>query len=279
MRSLSGHLGRWRLLLILIQIAILPGIVPARADESLNVESVAAAALANNRSFIEPNTLKRWQRPVKIHYISDCSLDSMQADEARLTQLNKFIAEIDRLNTSLAMSPVLLECQYEHSPAVDAPFGVAIIPGGGISKVREVLARGIFGDGSEILSASLNPENIKALEQGCTNSRTGKAGSHEIIAATIYADPHILNEDMNFCIKLGLMGILGFNAHNMPKNTESILSLSWKDSDLTDLDSCLIEILYSKRLRESDLQRPKFFSLLPQLIRESEHCQRKATKG
>src|SRR6185369_3655077 len=96
----------------------------------------------------EPDTLKQWRQPVTIHYIGSCSLDDTQADTDRLIEINKFIEEIDHLNTSLLIAPAVFECQYEHALVAPELFGVVIIAGGGAAKVKEVLARGVFGDGS-----------------------------------------------------------------------------------------------------------------------------------
>jgi hypothetical protein len=247
---------------------LLLSITDSQADAARS-QSAAIAALANNPNpYRTTGEMFRWLTVVDVRYYGSCGTGESPKN-TNLTVLENFLGEIADIDADLSFTLRASSCESDLKPASADSFGIAVIVGGGMPRVRKLLSAGALGDGSELVTAGIRED---ADSTGCFSSTGKKDGTGRILAGVVYVDPSVMRSESNLCIKATFLSSLGFSGGKMAPYPDSLLSFTDLSGQLSDLDRCLIATLYSPQL---ELQRPtlvEFNKQLPELVRKSKYC-------
>lgn len=231
-------------------------------------QSAAIAALANNPSpYRTTGEMFRWLTVVDVRYYGSCGTDESPKD-TNLTALENFLGEIAQVGADLSFTLRTSSCESDLKPANADSFGIAVIVGGGMPRVRKLLSAGVLGDGSELVVQGMAAD---ADSTGCFSSTGKKDGTGRILAAVVYVDPSVMGAESDLCIKATFLSSLGFSGGQMAPYPESLLSFT-DHGKLSDLDRCLISTLYSPQLKSRHPTLIDFNKQLPDLMRRSWYC-------
>lgn len=259
-RSMAATIATASLLLL--------AIADSHADVSRS-QSAAIAALVNNPNpYRTTGEMFRWLTVVDVRYYGSCGADESQKD-TNLTVLENFLGEIAHIGADLSFTLRASSCESDIKPASTDSFGIAVIVGGGMPRVRKLLSAGAFGDGSELVVAGMEKD---ADSTGCFSSAGKKDGTGRILAAVVYVDPSVMGAESDLCIKATFLSSLGFSGGQMAPFPESVLSFTDLYGKLSDLDRCLISTLYSPQLKPRHPTLSDFNRQLPDLVRNTEYC-------
>jgi hypothetical protein len=232
-------------------------------------QSAVIAALANNPNpYRTTGEMFRWLTVVDVRYYGPCGISDSPKD-ANQAALEIFLGEIAQIDVDLSFTLRASGCDSDINPANADSFGIAVIVGGGMSRVMEVLYAGMPGDGSELVIEGIESD---ADSTGCFSTTGKKDGTGRILAAVMYVDPSVMGTESDLCIKATFLSSLGFSGGQMAPYPESLLSFTDLYGKLSDLDRCLISTLYSPQLKPRHPTRTDFNEQLPELVRKSEYC-------
>jgi hypothetical protein len=232
-------------------------------------QAATIAALANNPNpYRTTGEMFRWLNVVDVRYYGSCGTDGAPEDTS-FTVLEDFLEEIGHVGADLSFTLRASSCDSDIKPDSADSFGIAIIVGGGMPRVRKLLGAGTSGDGSELVIEGMAKD---ADSTGCFSSSGKKDGTGRILAAVMYVDPSVMGAESNLCIKATFLSSLGFSGGRMAPYPESVLSFTELYGTLSDLDRCLISMLYSPQLKQQHPTLNDFNKQLPELVRKSDYC-------
>jgi hypothetical protein len=248
---------------------LLLSITDSHADVARS-QSAVIAALANNPSpYRTTGEMFRWLTVVDVRYYGSCGTDESPKD-TNLTVLEDFLGEIADIGADLSFTLRASSCESDIKPASADSFGIAVIVGGGMPRVMDLLYAGMPGDGSELVIEGISED---ADSTGCFSSAGKKDNTGRILAAVVYVDPSVMRAESDLCIKATFLSSLGFSGAQMAPYPESLLSFTDLYGKLSDLDRCLISALYSPQLKPRHPTLADFNKQLPELVRKSKYCQ------
>ena len=243
-------------------------ITDSRADVTRSQSAVIAGLANNPNPYRTTGEMFRWLTTVDVRYYGSCGTNESLKD-INLTVLENFLAEIAHVDADLSFTLRASSCEDDIKPTSTDSFGIAVVVGGGMPRVRKLLGAGTFGDGSELVVAGMEAD---ADSTGCFSTTAKKDGTGRILAAVAYVDPSVRGAESSLCIKKTFLSSLGFSGGQMAPYPESILSYSDPYAKLSDLDRCLIATLYSWQLNPQHPTLADFNKQLPELVRNSEYC-------
>jgi hypothetical protein len=248
---------------------LLLSITDSRGDATRS-QSAAIAALANNPNpYRTTGEMFRWLTAIDVRYYGSCGTDESPKD-TNLAVLEGFLGEIADIRADLSFTLRASKCESDIKPANADSFGIAVIVGGGMSRVMDLLYAGMPGDGSELVIDGIESD---ADSTGCFSVTGKKDGTARILAAVVYVDPSVMGAESDLCIKATFLSSLGFSGGQMASYPESLLSFTDLYGKLSELDRCLISVLYSPQLNPRHPTVADFNKQLPELVRKSNYCQ------
>lgn len=237
-------------------------------SDATRSQSAVIAALANNPNpHRTTGEMFRWLTVVDVRYYGPCGIDDSPKDTNHVA-LESFLGEIAQIDADLSFTLRASGCEGDIKPANADSFGIAVVVGGGMPRVMDLLYAGMPGDGSELVIEGIESD---ADSTGCFSTTGKKDGTGRILAGVVYVDPSAMGAESNLCIKATFLSSLGFSGGQMAPYPESLLSFT-DHGKLSDLDRCLISALYSPQLKSQHPTLVDFNKQLPDLMRESKHC-------
>lgn len=236
-------------------------------------EAAVLDALSGNPGAAEPQgPLRRWDDEIDLRYYGTCELRE-STDGPRIDSLSKVVAEINSLGVDLKIRLSVSNCDTDDiKPRSEMIFGIAVVVGGDVPRVMQILELGQSGDGSEFVATSVHSQGESFVSSGCVSNIGGRQGSGKISAGVIYVDPAAMADNTQLCIKAALLGTLGFIAQPMRKYPDSLLAFTTDEANLPSIDRCLIAMLYSTEFADRMLYSEEFRSKLPDLASRSQFC-------
>lgn len=235
-------------------------------------QSAFIAALADNPNpHSGTGEIFRWLTEVDVRFYGSCGVDGLPND-ANFNVLDNFLREITQIGAELSFTLRTSDCASDLEPADPDSFGIAVIVGGGMRRVLRILDSGMFGDGSEIIVATIEND---AGSTGCFSSTGKRDGTGRILAAIVYIDPSVMEAHSARCIKTAFLSALGFSGAQMAPYPESLLAFTDPSARFSDLDRCLIATLYARQLRSRYPTISDFNRELPDLMRSAKYCEEK----
>jgi hypothetical protein len=247
---------------------LLLSVADSHADAARSQSAVIAALVDNPNPHRTTGEMFRWLTVVDVRYHGPCGIDDSPKDP-NYAALESFLGEIAQIGADLSFTLRASGCESDIKPANADSFGIAVVVGGGMSRVMDLLYAGMPGDGSEIVIEGIESD---ADSTGCFSTTGKKDGTGRILAAVMYIDPSVMGAKSDLCIKATLLSSLGFSGGRMAPYPESLLSFSDSQGKLSDLDRCLISVLYSPELKSQHPTLVDFNKRLPDLIRTTEYC-------
>lgn len=187
--------------------------------------------------------------PVRVHY--NCAeefLGGHAGQDILASQLIIFISQINELQDNVHLEPQKVQCDSGPINDDQGKFGIAVVLAGGYSHVEHAILSARDRDGAQSLLFSIRNGSPAQFDTGCFASGFRASTDTEYKAAAIYIDPAKSTFSPGKCGKVGLLSAMGL-VGNMENFPESIKSFSHNTNAVSNLDKCLVKILYSRDVR------------------------------
>jgi hypothetical protein len=219
------------------------------------------------------SSLQRWVSEVDLRYYGSCELRG-PTDGPRIAALSKFVDEINAIGADLTLALSVSDSDADDiRPRSSETFGVAVIVGGGVERLIQVLDMGQWGDGTEFVQPGVRGQGEQLIGTGRVSNIGTTAESGRILAGIVYVDPAIMGSKTELCLKAALLSSFGFSGRDMIPYPDSVLAFAQNSSTLSNLDRCLIATLYSPAFAGRTLTPELFRGQLADLVGKSQFCQ------